>query len=147
MNTTTTQPSAVSAEHLNHPRSVAAFRSVNTLVASYLGLSVLTLVAIVVFRNDPAIVNAAVWIRGTLVVASALLMFLFALSAARGSRKGFLRVRLVSAIMVVAIAVIISLPGTFPLWMKIEQAVCGLILLAVVVIVNGKHLRSVFASK
>jgi hypothetical protein len=49
--------------------------------------------------------------------------------------------------MVAAIAVIIALPGTFPLWMKIEQGVCGLILLGVVVIVNGRRLRSLFAAK
>jgi hypothetical protein len=59
---------------------------------------------------------------------------------ARGSSGGYLRLRLVSAIMLVAIAAIIALPGTFPLWMKIEQGVCGLLLLGVVVIVNGKHL-------
>ena len=49
--------------------------------------------------------------------------------------------------MVVAIAVIIALPGTFPLWMKIEQGVCGLILIGVAVIVNGRHMRSLFAAK
>ena len=49
--------------------------------------------------------------------------------------------------MVAAIAVIIALPGTFPLWMKIVQGVCGLILLGVVVIVNGRRLRSLFAAK
>jgi len=46
--------------------------------------------------------------------------------------------------MLVAIVVIIALPGTFPLWMKFEQGVCGLLLLGVALIVNGKHLRSVF---
>ena len=49
--------------------------------------------------------------------------------------------------MVAAIAVIITLPGTFPLWMKIEQGVCGLILLGVVLIVNGRRLRSLFAAR
>ena len=49
--------------------------------------------------------------------------------------------------MVAAIAVIIAVPGTFPLRMKIEQGVCGLILVGVVVLVNGKHLRSLFAVK
>ena len=39
---------------------------------------------------------------------------------------------------------IISLPGVFPLWMKAEQALCGVLLLAVTLLVNGKHLRSVF---
>ena len=32
--------------------------------------------------------------------------------------------------MLIAIAVIIALPGTFPLWMKLEQAVCGLLLIS-----------------
>ena len=42
---------------------------------------------------------------------------------------------------------IIALPGTFPLWMKIEQGVCGFLLIGVVAIVNGRHLRSLFAAK
>ena len=46
-----------------------------------------------------------------------------------------------------AIAVIIALPGTFPLWMKAEQGACGLLLTGVVAIVNGKHARSLFAAK
>ncbi|MFI5691525.1 hypothetical protein ACIA58_06775 [Kribbella sp. NPDC051586] len=130
--------------NVEHPRSVAALRSVQLLVAGYLALSVLTLIAIIALRNHTTIVNDAVWTRGTIVVASAALTFLFARRAAQGSRKGFLRLRIVSAVMVVAIVAIISLPGTFPLWMKGEQAVCGLLLLGVALLVNGKHLRSVF---
>lgn len=53
----------------------------------------------------------------------------------------------VSQIMLVVIVVIIALPGTFPLWMKIEQGVCGLLLLGVVVAVNSKHLRSTFTTE
>jgi hypothetical protein len=130
----------------DHARSHAALRTVTALVGSYLGISVLTLVAIILFRNDPAIVNIAVWIRGTIVVASAALMFVFARRASGGAPRGFLRVRLISAIMLVAIVVIIALPGTFPLWMKLEQAVCGLLLLIVVILVNGRRLRSFFAA-
>jgi hypothetical protein len=44
--------------------------------------------------------------------------------------------------MLVAIVVIIAIPGSFPLWMKIEQGACGLVLLGVVAIVNGKQLRA-----
>ncbi|WP_329004617.1 hypothetical protein OHA18_14645 [Kribbella sp. NBC_00709] len=130
--------------NVEHPRSAAALRSVQLLVAGYLTLSVLTLIAIIALRNHTAIVNDAVWTRGTIVVGSAVLTFLFARSAARGSRRGYLRLRIVSAVMLVAIIVIISLPGLFPLWMKGEQAVCGLLLLGVALLVNGKHLRSVF---
>jgi hypothetical protein len=130
--------------NVEHPRSTAALRSVQLLTGGYLAISVLTLVAIVALRHHATVVNDAVWVRGTIVVASALLTVLFARSAARGSRRGYLRLRIVSAVMLVAIVVIIALPGTFPLWMKGEQAVCGLLLLGVALQVNSKHLRSVF---
>jgi hypothetical protein len=132
---------------VRHPKSAGALRSVQLLTAAYLTLSVLTLVAIIALRNHAAIVNDAVWVRGTIVVASSLLTSAFARRAARGSRKGFLRLRLVSGIMLVAIVVIIALPGTFPVWLKCEQAVCGLLLLGVALLVNGRHLRSVFTGQ
>ena len=132
-------------DKLSQPATRAALRSTRLLVGGYVGLSVLTLAAIIVMRHDAALVNPAVWTRGTIVVASALLMHEFAAGAARGSRLAFLRLRLASAIMVAAIAVIVALPDPFPVWMKIDQACCGLILTGVVVIVNGRHLRSLFA--
>lgn len=129
-----------------HARSQAALRTVTALIGTYLGISAATLVAIILLRDNPAIVNTAVWIRGTVVVASAALMFAFARRANAGAPRAFLRVRLISAIMVVAIVVIIALPGTFPLWMKLEQAVCGALLVVVVVLVNGRRLRTYFAA-
>lgn len=41
--------------------------------------------------------------------------------------------------------VIVAVPGDFPLWFKLEQGVCGLLLLGVVLVVNGKHLRTAFS--
>lgn len=122
-------------------------RRVLLLAGGYATLSVLTLIAIVVFRNDHAMVTDAVWVRATIVVASSLLTFAFARSAARGSRKGFLRLRIVSAVMLVAIAVIVVLPGLFPLWLRVEQSVCGVLLLGITVLVNGRRLRSRFAAR
>ena len=123
-----------------------AMRTVKLLVGTYLGISALTLVAIVLMRKHTNLVNAAVWTRGTIVVVTAILMFSFAVRAARGSSRAFLRLRIVSAIMVVAIAAIVSLPGTFPAWMKIEQGVCGAVLLGVVSLVNGRRLRAAYAA-
>ena len=107
----------------------------------------LTLVGVVLLRNHATVVNSAVWTHGTIVAASALLLFTFTVHAAGGSRRAYLRLRIASSVMVVAIAVIIALPGTFPLWMKIEQGVCDLILIGVLAIVNGRHMRSRFAAK
>jgi hypothetical protein len=125
----------------------AAFRTVKLLVGAYLAISVATLAAIFVKRDDSGVVNSAVWTRGTIVVASALLMMTFTVWAARGSRRAYLRLRIVSAVMVVAIAVIISLPGLFPVWMRIEQGVCGVVLIGVVAVVNRRELRAEFASR
>jgi hypothetical protein len=122
-----------------------SMRHVNLLVGGYLGLSVLTLAAIVLLRDDPDVVTAAVWVRATIVVASAALLATFSARAARGSRGAYLRLRIASALMLVAIVVIIAVPGDFPLWLKVEQGVCGLFLAGVVLIANGARVRSEFA--
>lgn len=123
-----------------------AFRMVRALIAGYLALSVLTVVAVIVFRHHASMVTDAVWVRTVIVVASASVMTAFAARAARGHSRSFLRLRLVSAIMLVAIVVIIAIPGDFPVWLKVEQGVCGLLLLGVVLVVNGKHLRAAFSA-
>jgi hypothetical protein len=93
-------------EHQTHPRTWTAFRSTKLLVGSYTSISVLTLVAVVVLRNHATIVNSAVWTHETIVAVSALLLFTFTVRAASGSRRAYLRLRIASAVMVVAIAVI-----------------------------------------
>jgi hypothetical protein len=138
---------AVSEADLKHPRSVSAFRVVKVLIGIYAVLSVLTIGVAVLFRNDPTLVNDTVWTRGGILAVVSLLTYAFTVSASRGSRRAFLRIRIISALQVVAIAVIVSLPGLIPLWMRGEQVLCGLVLLGVVILVNGKHLRSVFASR
>ena len=132
---------------VDHPRTRSAFRTVRTLLAGYFVLSLATVVAIVLMRHDPSRVTSAVWTRGVIVLASSILTSAFAARAAAGAPRAYLRLRLISAIMVVAVAVIIALPGAFPLWMKLEQGACGLLLLGVVALVNGRHLRSVFAGR
>lgn len=138
---------ALTEDRLGDQQARAALGNVRMLVGGYLAISVLTFVAIILLRNDADAVNDAVWVRGTIVVASALVMSVFAKNAARGAPKAYLRLRLTSAAMVVAIVVIVSLPGTFPLWMKIEQGVCGLLLLGVVVLANRRRLRDAFAER
>ncbi|HEY2058673.1 MAG TPA: hypothetical protein VGH57_09930 [Amycolatopsis sp.] len=135
----------ISAQDLQHPRSRSAFRLVRGLVSGYLGLSVLTLVAIFLLRDNKTMVTDSVWVRATIVVASALLTLSLTVRASRGSPGAFRRLRIVSGVMLVAIVVIAALPGAFPVWLRIEQGVCGLALLGVVLIINGRHLRSLFA--
>lgn len=127
---------------LTHPQTRTAFRNLKLLVGAYVAISVLTLAAIILLRDHPDMVTSAVWVRGTIVVASSLITYLLTVRAGQGNRGAYRRLRIISAALVVAIAVIIALPGTFPLWLKIEQGACGLILLGIVVIINGARLRS-----
>jgi hypothetical protein len=144
--TTGTEAFVEAAEQAAHP-AARAFRRIRLLVASYAALSVLTLAAIIALRHHSGVVNSAVWTRGVIVVLSALLTLRFTAQAARGARRAFLRLRIISAVMVVAIVVIVALPGTFPLWMKVEQSICGVLLVGVAALVNGRQLRSLAASR
>jgi hypothetical protein len=147
--TGTQRPEAAGPDlrRLDHPRSLLAFRRVKLLAGCYLGLSVLTLGAIIALRHHPAAVNSAVWTRGSIVAASAVLMIVLVARAARGASRAYLRLRIISVILVAAVAVIVALPGIFPLWMKLEQGACGLVLIGVAALVNGRHLRAVFAGR
>ena len=131
---------------LTHPQTRNAFRNLKLLVGAYVTISVLTLAAIILLRNHPGIVTSAVWVRGTIVVASSLITYLLTVRASQGNRGAYRRLRIISAALVIAIAVIIALPGTFPLWLKIEQGACGLILLAIAVIINSAHLRALLGA-
>lgn len=141
------QAQTIAETKIQHPRSRAAFRAVNLLLSSYLAISVLTLVAAILLRGNAAIAPVAVLIRGSIVVGHALINLLFATLMSRGSRVGYRLLRLSSAGMVVAIVVIIAIPGDFPGWFKIEQGVCALLLLGTVIVAFTKPVRSVFASK
>ncbi|WP_182873387.1 hypothetical protein [Microbispora sp. H10670] len=67
-------------------------RNVVWLIGGYAAVSLVTLVAVIVFRRDPAVVTDAVWVRGTLVAAASLLTLFFAVRAARGDRRMLLPV-------------------------------------------------------
>ncbi|GAA1512786.1 hypothetical protein [Kribbella lupini] len=117
--------------------AVGGLRRVRGLVAAYAVLSLVTLGVIVGLRKTAAVTDA-VWVRGSIVAVTSVVMFGFARSAARGSARGLLRLRVMAAVMLVAIVVILVIPGDFPGWLKVEQGVCGVLLLGVVVLVSRK---------
>lgn len=129
---------------LKHPATVSAFRTAQWLIGLYFGIGFGTLIAIILLRNHHNDVNAAVWIRGSAVVLSAMALAAFRHRAEAGSRNAFQRLRIIAIVTPIVIAVIVALPGTFPLWMKIDQVACGLVMAAVAVIVS--RLRGIFAA-
>jgi hypothetical protein len=108
---------------------------VRWLVGAYAALSLLTVVAIIILTIvAPHLVSPQAWVRGIIIAATSILTFAFARRAAQGSPRALLRLRVVVAILLVAVvAVLFFLP--LPLWMVIEQAVCGALLLATALII------------
>ena len=117
------------------PDAASAFRAVRWLVGAYLALSLLTVAALATFSSvHPSLVNPQAWVRGVIVAVTSILTFVFANRAARGNARALLRLRLVVVIVLVAIgAVLFFLP--LPLWMKLEQAACGALLLVTAVLI------------
>ncbi|MEO6089769.1 MAG: hypothetical protein ABIQ18_42345 [Umezawaea sp.] len=116
------------------------------LLGCYAALSVLTLLTIVVFSGYPDIVTDAVWIRGSILAVASLITFALGVSMAKGSRSSFRRVRVIALAQVVAVIVIESIPGGFPVWFKVENGVCGALLLIVVLVTFSRTVRATFAA-
>ncbi len=111
------------------------------LVGCYLALCVLTLGAIVLLR-DTAAVTDTVWVRGAILAVVSVATMPVAVRAVHDAGRALLRLRIIAAVQVVAVAVFVALPGALPVWMRIEQAACGLILIGVLVASSGRRARS-----
>jgi Flp pilus assembly protein TadB len=73
-------------------------------------------------------------VRGVIVAATSFLSFRFATRAARGDARALLRLRIVVAIVTVAVvAVLLFVP--LPSWMVVEQVASGVLLAAVAVVI------------
>jgi hypothetical protein len=118
------------------------FRTVRLLVGGYLVLSVLTVATVVTLAQvAPAQVNPEAWVRSIIVAATSVLTFAFATSAARGRPKALLRLRIVVAIILVAIIAVLAFVP-LPEWMIFEQAACGVLLAIVATLIFRRRLTA-----
>jgi len=116
------------------------------LLAAFLTISLFTVVAVVLMRHNPALVTPAVWIRTPLVAVSAAVLLVFARRAAAGHRGSFRRLRIIAMVVLAAIIGVVAWPGAFPAWLRVEQAVCGVFMVSVVVRTNLRSVRSSMAA-
>jgi hypothetical protein len=124
---------------MNTLPSPTALRAVTWLVGAYVVLSVLTVAAIITFSTvAPSLVNPAAQVRGVIVAATSVLTYVFARRAAAGNQRALLRLRIVVAVILVAVvAVLFFVP--LPPWMAAEQVACGVLLAATAVLIYGRH--------
>jgi hypothetical protein len=122
------------------------FRAVRLLVGGYLVLSVLTVATVITLSQvAPAQVNPEAWVRSIIVAATSVLTFAFASGAARGRPQALLRLRIVVAIILVAIVGVLAFVP-LPAWMVVEQATCGVLLAAVATLIFRRRLATGAAS-
>jgi hypothetical protein len=124
---------------MNFTRSAVNLRAATWLVGAYAVLSVLTVAAIITFSAvAPSLVNPEAQVRAVIVAATSVLTYVFARRAAGGNERALLRLRIVVAVILVAVvAVLFFVP--LPAWMIAEQAACGVLLAATAVLIY-RHL-------
>ncbi|MEV6041079.1 hypothetical protein AB0L65_58955 [Nonomuraea sp. NPDC052116] len=121
-----------------------SFGKVKILVAAYGALSVVVLATVAVLAISGQTVTSFMWGRSAGVLASAAVTYWLTVLAARGTRWAYLRVRVISIAMPVAIVAVDMIPGICPMWFAAMQAVCALPIAAAGFVVNGSALRAAF---
>lgn len=137
----------ISTLTMTDPDAREKLRIAQVLLGGYAAVSVLTLLAIVVFSGDPDIVTDAVWVRGLILAVASLITFALGVSMAKGSRSSYRRVQIIALAQVVAVIVIECIPGAFPIWFKIENGVCATLLAIVVLLTFARTVRSTFVAR
>lgn len=125
----------------------AAFRPILILLTAFVVVSCAMEAVLVVQSATGLDIESAIWIRCSLVLASSVTVLLFAVAAARGSRNAWIRLRIISAVVVVAVIVIVSIPGFLPDWVRIEQGICGALVLPVAVLLNLPRFSALFPKR
>ncbi|WP_158883362.1 hypothetical protein [Amycolatopsis anabasis] len=126
----------------DHPRT--RLGKVQKFVLAYGALAVVVLIAVVLLSIAGKEVTSFMWGRTGGVLASAVATYWLTVLAARGSRSAFLRVRVISVVVPIAIIAIDLIPGALPPWFIALQIAGALTLAPAAFIVNGSGLRAAF---
>ena len=141
----TNSPCATGAALLNSPRTQHAFTTAKRSITVYGALTALGLVTTIVAAGSGHPVNTFMWVRAVLLPAVAVLLYRMTVSASRGSRRAFERVRTLAVLMPLAIVGIDLFPGVCPPWYAVMQAVCMLPIVQVAFIIRRSALGAAFA--
>lgn len=144
----------------------SALRLVIVLMFANLGLSVITTIITLILRNsvlsyelahtitpdmDPQTVDAirstlqsSLWIKlGSTVLLAALYVWR-AYSLRRGNRRAYIRLYWIGGAGLIAVLSLL-LNGQYPVWMRVEQVLQGLVLISLLFAVSRKPVRDRFA--
>jgi hypothetical protein len=119
----------------------ARCRLVTRLLIGFLAMSLVLAVVTFVLRDH---VQSMVWGRVIgLMVASPLYLF-FANRMAAGRRWAYVRLKVLSVIGTIGITLLVSLPGPYPVWMRIEQGAQGILLVVLAAVLTRPAIKARF---
>ncbi|WP_181019654.1 hypothetical protein [Nonomuraea typhae] len=119
-------------------------KTVKLFVAVYGALSVVVLATVVILAISGHPVTSFMWGRSGGVLASAAVTYWFTALAERGARWAYVRVRIMSVVVPIAIVAIDAIPGALPRWFVLMQVACAVAIGAAAFLVNGPRLRAAF---
>lgn len=128
------------------PGPVPTLRPVVGLIGAHLLLSLAAIAVLIADAANLSVATQDAWVHGVIVAATAILLLTFAVRALSGKRSAYVRLRISSAILLVALIIIAVLPGAFPVWMRVMEAVSAVCLAVAVVIINTGDTRAAFAN-
>jgi hypothetical protein len=117
------------------------FLAIRVLLAAYLAATVATLVVLAARHADAGFATDEAWGHAIVVLVFAALLVPAASRAAQGSRGAYRRLLIVSIVIPVVSVVLVALPHLLPGWMRVEQAVYGVLLLVVAVLAARSPVR------
>ncbi|MFI6469669.1 hypothetical protein ACIBL5_05295 [Streptomyces sp. NPDC050516] len=126
-----------------HQRTQLAFHKAKLIVAAYGALSSVVLLTVVIRALTGHTVSSFMWGRSGGVLASAAVTYWLTGVAAQGKRWAYVRVRVVSVVVPIAI-VAVDVIGGLPGWFVAMQVVCALTIGATAFVVNGSEVRAAF---
>ncbi|MFF8378188.1 hypothetical protein ACF07V_18905 [Streptomyces sp. NPDC015661] len=121
-----------------------AFGTATTSVKIFGALAALSLLTVAVVAGNGHQVNTFMWVRAVLLPLVALLVHRLTVSASRGSRRSFERVRGLAVVLPVAIIGVDLIPGVCPPWYAVMQTLCMLPVIRLALLTRGPALRTAF---
>jgi hypothetical protein len=112
------------------------------VIFGVIGAVVLATVAVIALTHGR--VNGFMWVRASVLLLATPLFSRWAARGANGQRKPFERLRLVTAVLPVAIVVVDLIPGVCPLWYAGMQALSAVPLVAVAALSRRRVVKASF---
>jgi hypothetical protein len=133
-------PTLVSQQQLE------AFNRAKRYVLLYGVFGAAVLATVIVRASAGHVVPGFLWGRSCVVLVTSVVAYWLLTAAGRGARWAYLRIRIISVVMPIAIVGVDLIPGLCPWWFAAMQAVCAVAIVPVAFIVNSARVGAAFAS-